>query len=89
MIHLDKYIEQAELEIYPMTIVCDRYTGAYSGGVFTAWNLDFFDVPKEIEGDDSECDNFWFTYTGLVGKGRTPDEALEDLCKEMYKLKNK
>lgn len=28
-----------ERDIYPLTIVKDRYTGVYSGGIYTAWKL--------------------------------------------------
>lgn len=26
---------------YPLTIIADRYNGTYSGGRFTAWNMDY------------------------------------------------
>lgn len=70
-------------EIYPLTIISDRYTGVYSKGIFTAWNLDFFDVPRDIEDCDVTCGAFWSKFEGIVGLGNTPDEAYEDLY---YKL---
>lgn len=66
-------------EIYPMTLVCDRYGGTYSGGIYTAWMCDPWDVPVEIEESDGPCDLFWESYTGPVGKGATPLQAMEDL----------
>ena len=76
---------------YPRTIVRDRYHGTYSGGVYTAWNMDFWDVPQEIDGGDPECHYFWryefsqgYRINKLIqpvfaGFGDTPDEALKDL----------
>jgi hypothetical protein len=66
-------------EIYPMTLVCDRYGGTYSGGRYTAWNCDPWDVPEEIDESDIPCSIFWDNYIGLVGKGATPLQAMEDL----------
>ena len=31
-------------EIYPLTIINDRYAGTYSGGIFTAWNMDYYEI---------------------------------------------
>lgn len=69
--------------LYPLTIVSDRYGGGYSGGLFTAWLLDWTVVPDEIDGCDPECNTFWNNYQGLVGKGRTPQEAYDDLRKKI------
>ena len=65
--------------IYPCTIIADRYGGSYSGALFTAWNMDFDMVPMDIDRGDIDCDNFWHNYSGLVGKGSTPQEAYNDL----------
>ena len=72
---------------YPLTIVNDRYGGVYSGGEYTAWPLLFYEVPKDIEGDDIACSSFWWgdTDTSLVGRGDTPRKALNDLVKRMKK----
>ena len=70
-------------KIYPMTIVCDRYMGAYSGGRYTAWNKDFWDIPEDVDGCDPECSLFWRQCEEIVGVGDTPILAAEDL---MYKL---
>lgn len=68
-------------EIYPLTIIADRYSGVYSGGTYTAWNLEFHSIPREIAEDDVSCDNFWFNDSSeyIVGKGATPEAALTDL----------
>lgn len=76
-------------EVYPLTIVKDRYNGSYSGAKYTAWNCDFWDVPEEIEGGDIECMDFWENYKDkkhnafkesvFVGKGSSPNEALDNL----------
>lgn len=72
-----------EDEIYPLTIVKDRYSGAYSGGEHTAWNLDFYEIPIDIALDDVCCMEFWENEENkqkyIVGKGRTVSEALADL----------
>jgi hypothetical protein len=71
-----------ENEIYPLTIVRDRYTGSYSGGKYTAWNLDAEEIPTDINADDVSCFNFWWTDKAdeyIIGKGNTVSEALADL----------
>lgn len=68
-----------EDEIYPLKIVSDRYSGAYSGGNYTAWNLLAEDIPPAIDGDDVDCHAFWLENKIPVGKGRTVSEALVDL----------
>lgn len=71
-----------EDEIYPLTITADRYTGAYSGGAFIAWNLDADEIPEAIYYDDCGCHEFWLDNDIVCGKGRTVSEALADLyCK--------
>ena len=73
-----RYAVQSEL-IYPITIAFDRYGGAYSGGIYTAWNLLPENVPKEIDGSDSECMDFWSANKTLCGKGDTPNAAVASL----------
>ncbi len=68
-----------EDEIYPLTIVADRYTGVYSGGAYLAFNLDADEVPEEIYYDDCGCHYFWTHNEIVCGKGRTVSEALADL----------
>ena len=72
-------------DIYPLTIIKDRYGGVYSGGKYTAWNLDFTDIPKAIDFDDVTCMQFWNNNTMLVGIGKTPDEAEKSLVTKILK----
>lgn len=70
-------------EIYPLTIVCDRYSGTYSGGRYLALNTYSENMPLEIGGGDTEEGDF-FSENGKhtqykIGKGNTPNEAYEDL----------
>ena len=64
---------------YPLTIIKDRYQGMYSRAKFTAWNLKHTDVPNAIDGDDLVCATFWEYNQHSVGKGDTPEEAIQDL----------
>lgn len=68
--------------IFPCTIVSDRYSGAYSHGAFLAFPLDACEIPEEVGDDDVTCMNFWYEYKGIVGKGSTPQEAHDDLVKQ-------
>ena len=63
---------------YPMTIVQDRYGGTYSKAAFLCFGCDFDEVPHEINRNDGTCYSFWQSYQGIVGKGATPIEALND-----------
>ena len=72
--------------IYPITIIKDRYNGAYSHGQWTAWPLDIYQIPWAQDSSDSDCANFWDGYDKPVGKGDTPNEALEDLEKQLGKV---
>lgn len=75
------------------TIIADRYGGMYSKGKYTAWNLPFTQVPREIDGDDMECATFWgkfmqgpffsFKKRVHVGFGDTPQSALDDLISKI------
>ena len=68
--------------MYPVTIISDRYRGTYSKALWTAW-LGVPDVvPRAVDDSDCECHEFWLYYSGLVGKGATPDEAYKDLCRK-------
>ena len=78
-----------EDEIYPLVISRDRYTVAYSGGKYTAWNVELEEIPTEIEDSDVPCRNFWYNQednsTYIVGKGNTVSEALADLYIQLKK----
>lgn len=73
-------------DCYPTTIVADRYIGTYSKGKWLAFACDFWDVPDEIEGGDTECELFWIDYDYVVGKGDTPQEAFDNLKEQMQSL---
>lgn len=69
-----------KFSIYPLTIVCDHYSGMYSGGAYTAWNCEACDLPTEISSDDECCAEFWVEHDNdAIGRGSTPNKALEDL----------
>jgi hypothetical protein len=65
--------------IYPITICQDRYGGCYSDGQWLAFNLYPDEVPNEIYSDDITCCSFWVNCELVVGKGNSPEEALNDL----------
>ena len=73
-------------EIYPLTIILDRYDGAYSGGKYLAFNEDYVDIPPSINGTDTQCKEFWDTHKDyLVGRGETIVEARIDLTVKLIK----
>lgn len=78
-------ITNAESDVYPLTIVSDRYGGCYSDGQYLALNCYACDVPNEIGGCDGEEMVFFGEGGGhekyKIGKGATPDEALADLAR--------
>ena len=80
-------------DIYPLTIVADRYRGVYSGGEYLAFNMLPNNIPAAIWGDDNACASFWsawknghsleqvlIDYLNMgVGVGDTIEDAIEDL----------
>lgn len=70
-------------KIYPLTIIRDRYNGAYSGGKYLAFNLNLNEIPLEIEGNDSDCMNFFYDNKLIIGKGHTIEEAVNDLIEKL------
>lgn len=70
-------------DIYPVTVVADRYLGCYSGGEWTAWNCRPTAIPEVIFADDVPCCEFWATNKKPVGRGRTPEDAIEDLRRRL------
>jgi hypothetical protein len=87
-------------DLYPVTIIADRYSGTYSGGQFAAFNEDPNLIPADALGSDVPCRMFWKSvspdgYTGLlncfkeplfVGLGGTPNEAFKDLILKVEKF---
>ena len=51
--------ELAQEDIYPLTVIRDRYNGTYSGASYLAFNLDSNFVPSEVHGSDTTCSYFW------------------------------
>lgn len=83
-----KTVEQEPelLSGYPMTIVADRFGGTYSGGAYTAWNLEPWEVPSEIFDGDLGCGTFWAENKLVCGKGDTPDHAEQDLFNKIREI---
>ena len=51
--------EFAQEDIYPLTVIRDRYNGTYSGASYLAFNLDSNLVPSEVHDSDVPCSYFW------------------------------
>lgn len=69
--------------IYPLTIITDRYDGAYSRCKYLAFNKEYYEVSKDVSDDDSKCIEFWSSYSDIVGKGNSPKEAVENLVESI------
>ena len=66
--------------MYPCTIVAARYQGVYEGGRWLAFFLDPEHLPPDYAASDVPCATWWGTSEASgVGRGATPEEALEDL----------
>lgn len=80
-----------KFDIWPVTIVKDRYSGAYSDGIYLAHFTEPDDVPLEPNSDDVDAMNFWYEFDNFnkndysIGKGETPDIALENLFEILNK----
>lgn len=78
-----------EVDIYPCTVIMDRYGGTYSGGLWVALNEDYHKIPMTgPDGSDMDCMNFWEEYPRPYGKGETPGEAIKDLKKKLLETRN-
>ena len=79
------------LLITPLCIVEDRYAGAYSGARYLAFNMSPFGVGElDIDAGDMSCMDFW-EYKAknyIIGKGKTPLEALMDLQSLIHTRQN-
>lgn len=60
---------------YPCTILRDRYSGTYSGGLFVAFPLSSNDIPEAVDGSDIESALFYGREDIIFGRGDTPDGA--------------
>ena len=68
-------------DIYPLVIVADRYGGCYSGGKYLAFNM--YDAPDDAFGDDTTVIEYFRKTKDIIGKGRSPQAAAEDLARKM------
>lgn len=75
-------IENIE-DIYPLTIISDRYDGCYTGGIYLACNL-YPEIVAELELDDED---YWKdpTNRSQIGFGNTISGALTNLISKMNK----
>ena len=84
MTKLEEKLKELGYEIYPLTIIRDRYNGIYSGGCYLAFNLDYYEIPIEISGSDIPCLEWWKENKYiLVGKGYDVTSAIFDLAVKM------
>ena len=73
-----------DIDIYPCTIVADRYNGSFSGAPWIAYRLSYFELPDELDAGDGECHDYWAKEDkSLIGFGQTPQEAYNDLKKKV------
>lgn len=68
---------------YPLTVICDRYDGTYSGAKWLAFPLDYDMIPKGVDASDPECAQFWKNYKEPVGRGVYASDAVVDLIQQM------
>ena len=79
-------------EVYPVTIIDDRYSGCYSCGKYLAFNVEPWDVPKGVSwGGDVDCAEFWAdeALKYVIGKGNTPNEAYRNLVEKIQRKEMK
>ena len=74
---------------YPLTIICDRYDGTYSGAKWLAFPRLHDQIPMDVDGDDLKCKYFWENYLEPVGKGAYANDAVADLIKQMMEKTEK
>lgn len=81
-------------DIYPVTIVRDRYNGVYSGFLYVAFYADINWLTSEdkgYNGDDVDCREWWIKAKKMhylvrdtfIGGGINPTLALNDLFEKM------
>lgn len=82
-------------DIYPVTIIKDRYNGIYSKFSYTAFYANLHWLVSEYEGycgDDASCREWWINARreqyiingSFIGGGGSPNIALKDLFNRMY-----
>ena len=71
-------------DIYPLTVVVDRYMGVYSEGIFLAFNMKPHEVPEALSGGDDEAAEFWLEeHDYPIGKGYSMTDAILDLAHKL------
>ncbi len=74
-----------QIEVYPLTIIADRYDGAYSDAKFLAFNL--FQIPNKVGSGDEDEAEFWREggehEKYKIGRGEDPNAALLDLISKI------
>ena len=77
-------------DIYPLTIIVDRYSGSYSGAKYLAFNMYNDCLPSSIGSGDSDEMNFWDSYNDNdknkrfpIGRSNNPNSAVMDLLKQL------
>jgi hypothetical protein len=82
-----------EIDIYPLTIVMDRYSGTYSGGRYVAWNCQPDMVPLDGQEDDITAAEFWSGQEGYETvdiPAYAVGDTIEDAIRNLYqKIKNR
>lgn len=69
--------------LYPVVILMARYSGVYEGAPWIAFNDYAFKV-EEAQADDVTCALFFGGYPKPIGRGSTPQEAYEDLRRQVH-----
>jgi len=72
-----------DTSIFPCTIACARYGGTYEGGKWLAFPKDANKLPQDYNSSDISCACFWENYDEFVGKGDSPQEAYDNLLKQL------
>ena len=78
-----KYLKHWLEQKYPCTILRDRYSGTYSGGLFVAFPFSPNDIPAEADGSDIECALLYGREDIIFGKGETPDQAYWNMVEKI------
>lgn len=81
------YAERPLDDLTPISIVQARYGGLYEGGRWLAFLLEADELPNEAFDDDPTCREWWDDASRLpIGRGTTPDAALDDLRVRVARL---
>lgn len=77
---------------WPVTIICDRFSGAYSNGLYWAMPVLHDQIPEDPFVDGSVADEFWVRVDNNevwpVGAGATPNDAVLDLIRAVEEGRN-